>query len=125
LKPDFEDAYVALANTLSSNGNYNEAIRNYDSAIKLNPQNPTARNNLGVAYLSIGKNKEGLAAFKDAAALNPSIGEIHVNLARAYLRLRNKEAALAEYTALQTSDSELAKTIYDEIFQRRILRVNH
>jgi hypothetical protein len=73
----------------------------------------------------MGKNKEGLAALKCAATLGPQVGEIHVNLARAYLLTRNKDAALQEYGVLKTIDSALATTVYDEIFQERILKVRH
>ena len=123
MKPDFAEAYLALGNVLSSKGNYKDAIQHYDSAIKLDPQNPVGRNNLGVAYLGMGKDKEGLESFKYAATLSPQAGEIHVNLARAYLRGRNKDAALAEYGVLKAIDSALAKTVYAEIFQRQILKV--
>ena len=116
-------SYLALGNALSSKGNYKDAIHHYDSAIKLDPQNPVARNNLGVAYLGMGKDKEGLESLKYAATLGPQAGEIHVNLARAYLRLRNKDAALTEYGVLKTIDSALAKIVYAEIFHQRILKV--
>ena len=124
MKPDFGDAYLALAYVLSSSGNFAEAITNYKSVIRLNPQSSVAHNNLAVTYLHMGKNKEALAALRRAATLEPNSGTIHLNLARAYLRLRNKDAALAEHTVLKTIDSELAKTLYDEIFQARILKVH-
>src|SRR6185369_17936164 len=113
---DFVEAYVALGNAISSTKNYKDAIRHYDAALKLDPQNPVARNNLGVAYLNIGKTKEGLEAFKYAATLGPQVGQTHLNLARAYLQAGNKDAALAEYGLLKKIDAELAKSIYAEIF---------
>jgi superkiller protein 3 len=122
LKPDFGEGYVALGNVFNSTGNHKEAIHHYELAIKLNPQDPLAHNNLGVAYLTMGKNKEGLVAFKRAATLRPESGQIHLNLARAYLHLSDRDSALAEYGVLKTLDSALAKVIYAEIFQTRILK---
>jgi len=92
-------------------------------AVKLNPEDPLAQNNLGVAYLNIGKKKEGLAAFKNAVTLRPQDGQIHLNLARAYLHVRDRDSALAEYNVLRAIDSSLAKIIYGEIFQNRVLKV--
>jgi len=37
--------------------------------------------------------------------------------------VRNKDAALTEYGVLKTIDSVLAKIVYAEIFQQRILKV--
>jgi len=51
---------------LYDQGNYDEAIKCYDEAIKLNPQLAEAWSNKGVALQALHRNSEAESAFKKA-----------------------------------------------------------
>ena len=56
--------YVKQGNELLNQGQYDEAIKNYDEAIRLNPQLAEAYNNRGLAYGFQGKKAEAIADFE-------------------------------------------------------------
>ena len=57
---------------LSNQGNYNEAIKAFDEAIKLDPQNAKAWDYKGVALNALGKYDEAVKAFDEAIRLDPT-----------------------------------------------------
>ncbi|MGH7192066.1 MAG: tetratricopeptide repeat protein [Candidatus Saccharimonadales bacterium] len=54
LKPRFARAYISRAFTWESKDNLPAAIRDYTEAIRLDPKNPSAFNNRGIARAAIG-----------------------------------------------------------------------
>ena len=56
---------------LYSQGKYNEAIKAYDEAIKLDPKYAMAWNNKGLALNSQGKYNEAIKAYDEAIKLDP------------------------------------------------------
>lgn len=63
-------------------GNYLEAVRQIDNALRLNPNQPLAHNNRGAALRALKRNDEALASFEHALALDPNHAEAHCNRAR-------------------------------------------
>ena len=61
--------YLNEGNDLYSNGYYQEAIKQYDEAIRLNPQFGEAYSNRGVAYDRIGKSIEAERDYAKAKEL--------------------------------------------------------
>ncbi|MCX6673315.1 MAG: tetratricopeptide repeat protein [Methanothrix sp.] len=57
---------------LFSQGKYDEAIKCYDQAIRLDPNDVAARYNKGVALDALGKTTEANAAFTEAKELGYS-----------------------------------------------------
>ena len=59
LDPGFGDAFVGLGSSLGSAKRYSEAIAPLESAIKLEPQNPTPHYLLAIAYNRTGRKEDG------------------------------------------------------------------
>ena len=77
---------------------FEQAIREYNEAIKLDPKLAAAHNNLGSAYFALTRYTEAAASFQQATELDPKYGQAHLNLALAYLKLGRESEARAAYT---------------------------
>ena len=62
-------------------GLWREAIFRWEKYLKAHPDNPRLRNNLAVAYESLGRFEEARAAYEEALRLAPDSREIKDNLA--------------------------------------------
>ena len=62
---------VNHGNDFVKSGKYDEALKAFDKAIELNPQNPIALDGKGTALYNLNKSNEELKAFDKAIELNP------------------------------------------------------
>ena len=79
---------------VAGRGLWKEAAYRWEKAVALDPLNPKAHNNLGVAYERAGKFEEALQAYENALELSPSSEHIRQNyelFREAYERKRRKE----------------------------------
>jgi tetratricopeptide (TPR) repeat protein len=77
------------------------ARRNYEKSIKLNPQYSEAINNLGTVYYARKNYKKAISHYKHALKIAPSSASVYSNLGTAYFaRKKYKEAAQSYQTAL-------------------------
>lgn len=98
LRPDERAmAYAMRALAFSLNSRFSEAIRDYDSAIGLNPDFSIALNNRAWALYKSGRAVEGMQDVERALSLSP--GSPHALDTRAHIRqeLGDVPAALADY----------------------------
>jgi len=65
---------------LASSGKIEEAISVYERLLELEPEDPTALNNLGALLWRLGRRKEAAARFLEAAQIDPSDTRIRRNL---------------------------------------------
>ncbi len=89
-------AWVAHYNVgwaLSEEGNLEEAIRHYSSAIELRPDYAKALNNLGEILLRQTKNSEARDYFSRALAAKPNYAEAMNNMGSAWLHEGNRDQA--------------------------------
>ncbi len=68
----------------SVRGNLGEALKEYQSAINIDPYYALAYNNLGYVYRQLGKVDMAIDYYKKALDLNPKDDTSHTNLASAY-----------------------------------------
>lgn len=59
---------------------FDEAIRNYQMALRINPDHPEALNNIGVAFARQKKYQEAIEYFKKALNLKPNYLQARQNL---------------------------------------------
>ena len=60
-------------------GEYQEAIDDYTSAIKINPDDADAYVNRGAAYHNLGKHQEAIDDFNTAIKINPDYAKAYYN----------------------------------------------
>ncbi|HEC56454.1 MAG TPA: tetratricopeptide repeat protein [Candidatus Syntrophoarchaeum butanivorans] len=72
---------------------YDEAIKDFDKAIELNPDDAEAYHNRGIAYTKLGEYDEAIKDFDKAIELNPDDAEAYHNRGNAYARLGEYERA--------------------------------
>jgi len=66
VNPDYADAYNNRGNAYSRLGKYQQAIEDYNKAIRLKPDYADAYHNRGLAYFTQGENKLGCIDAKKA-----------------------------------------------------------
>jgi Flp pilus assembly protein TadD len=98
--PNIAILHNNLANILSDSGDprtITQAVRHFETSLKLEPGSPEVHNNLGNALSKLGKNDEAIIEYKKALALRPSFAVAHYNLARTLAELGRTTDAVAEY----------------------------
>ena len=85
-----------LAVSLAADGRPAEAIPYYREALRLQPSNPMALANLGIALASVGDWSGAANAFAGATALAPQYADAHYGLGVALFELRQFDRARAE-----------------------------
>ena len=90
-------AHNNLGSVWWRSGRIDDAIREYQAALKVTPESPLARNNLGSAFLKQGKVAEAIQEFQRVLSHHPQSFTGHFNLAGALLRTGRATEAIAEY----------------------------
>ena len=88
----FDAAVQALQNQ-----HYESAVELLQRVVKLEPKHKDAWNDLGNAYMALGKTDEAIAAFKTQIANNAYDGFAYNNLGRAYQRQQRYDEAIKEF----------------------------
>jgi len=89
--------YSNRAFTYYSLHRYEEALRDYNRAIALDPSNAVAYSSRGTAYDGQHRYEEALRDYTRAIALDPSYANAYSNRGGSYLRLGRYEEALRDY----------------------------
>lgn len=83
---------------LYATGDLGKAKEQYESGVKLAPQDATLRNNLGNTYRDLGDYKKAVAAYQKSIELSPKQTTAYINLANLYLyTLNKKDLAIKTY----------------------------
>jgi tetratricopeptide (TPR) repeat protein len=94
-------------------GNYQEAIRQFDMAIASAPDMSEAYNDRGLAYFAIGENDKALADFDKAIELTPNSGVSYSNRGAVYFSLGNDGQAIADLDKAIELSPGLAKAYHN------------
>lgn len=78
-------------------GDINGALKAWDEAIRLDPQNPGFHNDLANLLSRIGRTEEAEKHYKTAISSNPGMPYVHYNLGRLYEKTGRADEAAAEY----------------------------
>ena len=112
-------AFGNRGNGYQAEGDYEQAIVDYDQAIQLNPDDPIAFSNRGNAYKSKGNIDRAIADFSEAIKLDPKFAEAYAN--RGLLKLKRGDAAANEDIA---SAERLKPALAHELARRQALIVS-
>lgn len=104
--PSYAPAWLARGDVLASKGEDGKALKEYEAASKLDPDDPVARVRLGMVYKRVGQVKEADAAYQAAIALDPQQAVAYNNLAN--LWVENTALLSGEGGAQQGLDQALA-----------------
>ena len=91
------NAWVQEGSVLTNSGKYTEAIKAYDKAIKINPQDADAWNGKGVVLDELGKYDEAIKAYDKAIEIDPRYFEAWTNKGVDLVNLNKYDEAKAAY----------------------------
>ena len=91
--------YFNKAYDYAENEQYQLAIDNYTSALKIDPDYADAYNNRGNVYENLEYYNEAIADYNSALKINPDYADAYYNRGIAYDDLENYTAAIADYTS--------------------------
>ncbi len=74
--PSFSNIYNNLGMALKKKGKFNEAVNQFRSALKLNPEHYVARNNLGIILIEMNRFKEAVLHFEITLKKFPNNAEL-------------------------------------------------
>ena len=90
-------AYKVLGDALDKKGQTDEAIQQFQAAIRLRPGYADAHSNLGVALAKRGQTDEAIREFREAIRLKPDHANAHYNLGIALDKVGQMEGALRQF----------------------------
>jgi tetratricopeptide (TPR) repeat protein len=97
--PLFPDVHNSLACAYSDEGQLDNAIEQYRTAISLKPDYLEAYNNLANAYSSKGQFDMAIQQYRAAVNLNPELPVVRFNFGNAYLSTGQFDRAIEQYRA--------------------------
>jgi tetratricopeptide (TPR) repeat protein len=86
-----------------------KALKDFDAAIRLDPQDAQAFNNRGAVYAELGDHPQAIADFSTAITLQPAFASAHLNRGHSYHEIGDSANARANYQEairLNTSAAE-------------------
>jgi len=98
--------FVNEANALGRANRWPEAVETYLKALQLDKDNATAQNNLGHAYVQLGRLSDATRCMENAVKLQPDNALFRYNLGNTYLALHQLPQAIDQLRkAIQLRDS--------------------
>ncbi len=95
--PNKAERYFKIAYNCKVQGNLEEAIKEYNIAIKYKPDYAMAHNNLGVAYYNKGEFDKAIEEYQSAIKYKPDYAMAHNNLGVTYYNKGEFDKAIEEY----------------------------
>jgi tetratricopeptide (TPR) repeat protein len=133
-----EKEFLDRGNLFYYVGRYEEAEEEYRKALKMDPNDPVAHNNLGYLLCNLNRYKESEKEYKEAIRIDPNDAQIHHNLGDLldYLKCYNEaEKEYKEAIRINSNDTYAHHTLgdfleylerYDEAEKeyREVIRIN-
>lgn len=100
-----EKAYEA-ANRYFEDGDYNQALNEYEIALKEDPHLLPAMRGQALSLMQLGKTHDALAIFNDAIKREPDFAPAYANRGILFDRMGKYEKAIADYDKAISLDAE-------------------
>ena len=94
-------------------GEHETALRHIDAALRINPNDPDALNNRGIALKELRRLPEALAAYEQALVLNSRHADAWVNRGNVLWELKRTEEALASFDRAIALDPAHARAFHN------------
>jgi tetratricopeptide (TPR) repeat protein len=117
IQPDFAEAHLNLGVVYYKLGRCTEAIDAYKQTIRIKPDYAGAHYNMGLAYSKLGRYMEAIEADKQAIRIKSDYANAHLDLGLNYLLIGDRGSALDQYKILKNLDNDLAKQLFNLIYQ--------
>jgi len=101
-------AHLNLGVALNERGKKEEAKREYDAALEIEPNSPEVLNSLGVWQIENGRPEEGISSFTAALNAYPNYAYASFNLGNALLAKNNIDGAIRAYQDALRVDPDYA-----------------
>ncbi|HYA26810.1 MAG TPA: tetratricopeptide repeat protein, partial [Thermodesulfovibrionales bacterium] len=111
--PDSVLAHDDLGIALTSRGQVDKAIAEFQIALRLKPDYAEAHYNLGCAYAANGQMDKAIAEYQAALGLEPNLAEAHSNLGNAFAANGQMDMAIAEYRTVLQLQPDFAEAHYN------------
>ena len=118
--PQTHSAWTNRGHFFRDNKNFNEALKNYNEAIRIKPEKAETYNSRGKLYFENGQTQKGIADYNSAIERDSSIAEIFVNRGAAYGATGRLDLALKDLNKAV----ELDPTFKNAYFNRSIAYMN-
>jgi len=109
---EFIKEHFEKGNEFAKAEDFESAIGEFEAVLEVDPDNDSARSNLGVVYYNLGRLDEAMEQYQKAIEVAPEDADLHSNLAAAYVQLNQLDKALEEYQTAVNLDSKLAEAYY-------------
>jgi tetratricopeptide (TPR) repeat protein len=90
-------AYNNLGSIRQHQGRIEEAVSDFENAVKIQPESPEALDNLGEALTALGRNDEAITHLTGAIRIRPTFAKAHADLGSALVRAGRLEQSIAEF----------------------------
>ncbi|MGE5342211.1 MAG: tetratricopeptide repeat protein [Candidatus Omnitrophota bacterium] len=122
LDPKCAGAYEGLGEIAANNNDYKSAIINkYETALKINPQNPEIYKKLALIYIKFNEPKNSIDIYRRALKANENYADLYYDISEALKRSQNDDYLKILYDIAQKSGSKnahfyfLLGTYYEDI----------
>jgi tetratricopeptide (TPR) repeat protein len=103
------DYQVRKGNYRLEDGLFEDAIREFEAAMAVNPEHPGAHLGLAITFLQMGRLEEAIARFDQSLSLDPGMAAAYANRGIAWDRSGEHEKALNDYRTALELDARLVK----------------
>ncbi|TDR25428.1 tetratricopeptide repeat protein [Flavobacterium cheniae] len=108
--------YFIKGSTLNYMGKYEDAVKAFENALKINPNDPQSLSGLGDSYYNLKKNELALDSYKKAIEQENASERPYSMIAQIYSDLDNKDKALEAYYNVKLKVSKDSDSYINALF---------